>query len=88
MNVMDNSNLIVATAVNKTFNLAGLQMINVIIKDKKLKYPFIDLHNLPTPFGIASVIAAYNHSEDWVNELNEYLDHSIDTPPTHTLLLI
>lgn len=36
MNVLDNSNLIVATAVNKTFNLAGLQMINVIIKDKKL----------------------------------------------------
>lgn len=78
MNVMDTSNLIVTTAVNKTFNLAGLQMTNVIIKDKKLKEPFINLHNLPTPFGIASVIAAYNHSEDWVNELNDYLDKSID----------
>ena len=27
------------------------------------------MHNLPTPFGIASVIAAYNKSEDWVDEL-------------------
>ena len=78
MNVMDNSNLIVATAVNKTFNLAGLQMTNVIIKDKTLKEPFVNLHNLPTPFGIASVIAAYNYSEDWVDELNDYLDKSID----------
>ena len=78
MNIMDTSNLIVATAVNKTFNLAGLQMTNVIIKDKTLKEPFINLHNLPTPFGIASVIAAYNDSEDWLNELNYYLDKSID----------
>ncbi len=78
MNVMNNNNLIVATAVNKTFNLAGLQMTNLIITDEKLKQPFINLHNLPTPFGIASVIAAYNHSEDWVNELNSYLDQSID----------
>ena len=78
MNYMDNSNLIVATAVNKTFNLAGLQMTNVIIKDPKLKEPFLFMHNLPTPFGIASVIAAYNESEDWVDELNEYLDSSID----------
>lgn len=46
MNVIDTSNLIVATAVNKTFNLAGLQMTNVINKDKKLKEPFINLHNL------------------------------------------
>ncbi|MBE6143347.1 MAG: aminotransferase class I/II-fold pyridoxal phosphate-dependent enzyme [Erysipelotrichaceae bacterium] len=78
MNVMDNSNLIVCTAVNKTFNLAGLQMTNMIITDPKLKEPFINNHDSPTPFGIASVIAAYNESEDWVNELNEYLDNSIE----------
>jgi cystathionine beta-lyase len=78
MNVMDNDNLIVTTAVNKTFNLAGLQMTNLIVKNKQLKEPFVNLHNSPTPFGIASVIAAYNHSEDWVDELNEYLDESID----------
>lgn len=78
MNVMDNSNLIVCTAVNKTFNLAGLHMTNMIITDTKLKEPFINTHDSPTPFGIASVIAAYNESEDWVNELNEYLDNSIE----------
>ena len=77
-NVMDHSNLIVCTAVNKTFNLAGLHMTNMIITDPKLKEPFINDHESPTPFGIASVIAAYNESEDWVDELNEYLDSSID----------
>ena len=46
MNVMDTRNLVVTTAVNKTFNLAVLQMTNAIIKDKKLKEPFINLHNL------------------------------------------
>ncbi len=78
MNVMDNSNLIVCTAVNKTFNLAGLQMTNVIIKDPKLKEVFQTVHYSPTPFGIAALIAAYNEAEDWVNELNEYLDTSIN----------
>ena len=66
--------LIVTTAVNKTFNLAGLQMTNMIIEDSKLKEAFKNYHSSPTPFGIASVIAAYNESEDWVDELNEYLD--------------
>ena len=78
MNVMDSSNLIVCTAVNKTFNLAGLQMTNMIITDANLKKPFLFDHTSPTPFGIASVIAAYNESEDWVDELNEYLDTSIE----------
>ena len=78
MNVIGSKNLIVTTAVNKTFNLAGLQMTNVIIKDEKLKEKFKKEHYSPTPFGIASVIAAYNESEDWVDELNEYLDNTID----------
>jgi cystathionine beta-lyase len=70
--------LIVATAVNKTFNLAGLQMTNMVIEDPKLKEAFKFYHSSPTPFGIASVIAAYNESEDWVDELNVYLDSLID----------
>ena len=78
INVMGEENVIVATAVNKTFNLAGLQMTNLIIKDKKLKKAFENDFLCPTPFGIKAVIAAYNLAEDWVDELNEYLDQSID----------
>ena len=43
-------------------------------KDEKLKEVFKKQHYSPTPFGIAAVIAAYNEAEDWVDELNEYLD--------------
>lgn len=78
MKVVGVEDLIVTTAVNKTFNLAGLQMTNMIIEDKMLKDAFVNYHSSPTPFGIASVIAAYNESEDWVDELNEYLDSMID----------
>jgi cystathionine beta-lyase len=78
MKVVGKEGLIVTTAVNKTFNLAGLQMTNMIIEDERLKERFKDYHSSPTPFGIASVIAAYNESEDWVDELNQYLDSLID----------
>ena len=78
MEVAGSENVIVTTAVNKTFNLAGLQMTNMIIKDEKLKQAFKDDYTSPTPFGIAAVIAAYNKSEDWVDELNTYLDEAID----------
>ena len=78
MKAVGKDGLIVTTAVNKTFNLAGLQMTNMIIEDEKLKKSFQTYHSSPTPFGIASVIAAYNESEDWVDELNAYLDSLID----------
>ena len=83
MNVVGPEGLIVATAVNKTFNLAGLQMTNLIIKDEKLKEKFINDFACPTPFGIAAVIAAYNEAEDWVDELNEYLDNTIEEVINH-----
>ena len=78
MKAVGSKDLIVATAVNKTFNLAGLQMTNMIIEDLELKRKFLDYYASPTPFGIAAVIAAYNESEDWVDELNKYLDSLID----------
>ena len=78
MNVMDTSNLIVTTAVNKTFNLAGLQMTNIIIEDPKYCKNCKNMYDSPTPFGVASVIAAYNECEQWVDELNEYLESLID----------
>ena len=78
MKAVGSDGLIVTTAVNKTFNLAGLQMTNIVIEDSNLKKSFINYYSSPTPFGIASVMAAYNESEDWVDELNLYLDSLID----------
>ena len=76
----DDSNIITATAVNKAFNLAGLHCTNLVIKDHRLRDRFLESYgfNLPSPFTIAAVIAAYNEGEDWLNALNSYLDANID----------
>lgn len=70
--------LIAATAVNKTFNLAGLAMTNVIICDPDLKVKTGDMYSMPSPFGIQAVISAYNKAEPWVDALNAYIDDNID----------
>ena len=70
--------LIACTAVNKTFNLAGLAMTNVIICDPKLKQEGRGFYGMPSPFGIQAVISAYKKGDAWVDALNEYLDGNID----------
>lgn len=76
----DNSNIITATAVNKTFNLAGLHCTNLVIKNLELRKKFIGSCGmiLPSPFTIAAVIAAYNEGEEWLEAVNDYLDGNID----------
>ena len=53
-------------------------MTNMIIEDEALKERFGSFFSLPSPFGIAAVIAAYNKGEAWVDELNEYLDENLN----------
>ncbi len=65
--------IVSTTAVNKTFNMAGMAMTNVIISDPELKAKY-HFRGSSTPFGVSCVIAAYNECEDWVDELNEYID--------------
>ena len=69
--------LIACTAVNKTFNLAGLAMTNVIISDPDLKQEGRGFYSMPSPFGIEAVISAYNKGDAWVDALNDYVDSNI-----------
>lgn len=71
--------VISCTALNKTFNLAGLQATNVIIQDKALhdRY-FANAFIVPNPFTLAATIAAYNEGEEWLDQVNAYLDDNID----------
>lgn len=76
----DSSNLITCTAVNKTFNLAGLHATNLVITDRgirerlKASMGFIG----PSPFTLAATIAAYEEGEEWLEQLLDYLDGNID----------
>lgn len=76
----DFSNIIMLTAINKTFNLAGLQCSNVIIRDRILRDRFKKQFGMrtPTPFAIEALIAAYTQSDDWEEQVNEYIDDNIN----------
>ena len=75
----DWENIILITGINKSFNLAGLKCSNVIIPDEQLRGVFSGAYGRrnPTPFGVAALIAAYDESEEWLDELNRYLDGNI-----------
>jgi cysteine-S-conjugate beta-lyase len=79
--VMDNHEfLITCTAINKTFNVAGLHGTNVVIPNEELRKKFIETmgFQLASPFTIAAVIAAYNEGEDWLEQLKEYIDETLE----------
>lgn len=79
--LMDNHDqLITCTAVNKTFNLAGLAMANMVIPNEKYRKRFYadTRHAEPSVFGISALIAAYNEGEEWLEQLKTYLDGHVD----------
>ncbi len=78
--VEDLSNIIMVSGVNKTFNLMGLHCAYSVIPDETLRARFQKGYEpaMPTPFAIAGTIAAYNESEDWLNQLNAYLDDTME----------
>ena len=74
---------IVCTAPSKTFNLAGMQIAHCIVKNKELREKFMQnfkkLHaDGGNSFEEAMVIGAYGKSEQWVDELLEYLEGNVD----------
>ncbi|WZL72256.1 pyridoxal phosphate-dependent aminotransferase [Clostridiaceae bacterium 35-E11] len=74
-------NAVICTAPSKTFNIAGLQMSNIIIPNEKIRRQFlIARENIgiskPNVLGIAALEAAYRHGEDWLKELLAYLEEN------------
>lgn len=75
--------IITCIAPSKTFNLAGMQLSNIIVNNNELRNKYqeevtaVGVGTSPNPFAIVATIAAYNESEDWLDELNEYLDNNI-----------
>lgn len=79
--VADNQDhLITCTAINKTFNVAGLHCTNLIIPNVKLRNAFNKEmgHQLASPFTISALIAVYKEGEEWLEELKEYIDGTME----------
>lgn len=71
----DYDRLITCMAPSKTFNLAGLMISNVIIRDDELRQIWLNRHyNFDNPLSIAAAQAAYEKGAPWLEELRVYLD--------------
>ena len=69
---------VVMNSPSKNFNTAGLQIANIIVKNPMWRRRIDRAININevcdvNPFGIVALQAAYNESEDWLDELNQYL---------------
>ncbi len=76
------ANTITCIAPSKTFNLAGMQLSTIIIPDEDKRDQFNAYMGklglfAPSPFGIVAVEAAYNHGEEWLEQLMDYLEGNL-----------
>ena len=74
---------IINTSASKTFNLAGLQVANMIIKDKTLRAKLeseigkTGYHRISQPAQVALMAAYTEEGYDWVCELKKYIYNNI-----------
>jgi len=72
--------IVTMTAPSKTFNIAGLQLSNVVIRDPEIQKRWKELVHgrlgleLPNAFAVAAARAAWESGEAWLEELKAYLD--------------
>ena len=78
VNVVGTEGIVMITGLGKTFNLAGMSITNMIIWDEELRNKMGESHGMLSPFTIAACIAAYTKCDQWVDELNAYLDDCIN----------
>ena len=69
---------VVLNSPSKSFNIAGLQTANIICTDAATRHRLDRAVNINevcdlNPFGPVALVAAYNESEQWIDELNGYL---------------
>lgn len=72
-------NSAVCVSPSKAFNIAGLQIANIIVKDKEVREKVDRAININevcdvNPFGVIALQAAYSdEGEAWLDELNQYI---------------
>lgn len=75
--------LVICTAPSKSFNLAGLNLSNIFIFNESVKELWkneitnkMAVSN-PTPFAISATKAAYTKGDEWLKEVNKYIDNNL-----------
>ena len=89
--------VLTAIAASKTFNLAGLKLSQVIVPDetlrRKIQKPYQTLGvSAGNSFAYLATEMAYTHGDEYVNQLNAYLEQSIayidDFLKTHLPMIV
>lgn len=76
-------NSVTCVSPSKSFNIAGLQIANIIARDEEVRRRIDRAININevcdvNPFGIEATIAAYNEGEEWLMLLLDYLKANYD----------
>ncbi len=75
----DSDQIITCMAPSKTFNLAGILFANVIIPNEALRAEWKKHHlGIENPLSLTAAQAAYEHGQNWLDELTIYLDNNFD----------
>lgn len=69
---------VVCISPSKAFNMAGLQIANIVAPDEEVRQKIDKAINVNevcdvNPFGVLATIAAYNEGEEWLVQLLDYL---------------
>lgn len=71
------------TSPSKAFNLAGIHVANCFIANEEIRTKFKELAEQSfaaeqNSFAEAALVGAYESSEEWLDELNEYIEDNLD----------
>ena len=69
---------VVCISPSKAFNIAGLQIANIVAPDEETRARIDKAININevcdvNPFGVIATIAAYNEGEEWLSQLLDYI---------------
>lgn len=69
-------------APSKTFNIPGLASSWIVISNESLRKPFYEwmaVNEFSDPTFVATIVteAAYNHGDNWLDEMREYIEGNI-----------
>lgn len=72
------NNSVTLVSPSKAFNIAGLQIANIIANNDATRHKIVRAININetcdvNPFGVEALQAAYNEGGEWLDSLNDYL---------------
>ena len=72
-------NCVTCVSPSKAFNIAGLQIANIVTANPEMKSKIDRSININevcdvNPFGVEALVAAYDEGEEWLEQLLEYIE--------------